>query len=152
MSTAAKNLLGALLIATLCYTPIAAADDHRGRGSDHGRDWHDDRRGPPQRVYFHDSDRVVVRQYLSEHYSYRCPPGLARKHNGCRPPGHIKHYVIGQPLPSYVEYYPVPQPLLVQLQPVPRGYRYVMVDNDVLLMAEASHHIIDAITLLSAAY
>lgn len=35
-------------------------------------------------------------------------------------------------------------------QPVPRGYEYVRVDNDVLLIAEASKKVIDAVTLLSA--
>ncbi len=91
-------------------------------------------------------DRVEIRRY----YEKQCPPGLAKKRNGCLPPGHVRHYHRGQALPQYVEYRPVPRDLLVQLQPVPVGYRYVAVDQDVLLISEASHEIIDAITLLSA--
>ena len=103
-----------------------------------------------ERPSFHSSDRVVIHEYIASRYRPHCPPGLAKKHNGCVPPGHIHHYVIGQPLPETIIYEPVPEELLMRLQPVPVGYRYVQVDNDVLLMAEASHEVIDAITLLSA--
>jgi Ni/Co efflux regulator RcnB len=92
-------------------------------------------------------DRRHIRSYLSSHH---CPPGLAKKHNGCLPPGHAKRYMIGQPLPAAIAYYPIPHDLLVQLEPVPVGYEYVRVDRDILLISEATHHVIDAITLLSA--
>jgi Ni/Co efflux regulator RcnB len=89
---------------------------------------------------------VIVRQYYSEDYrSGRCPPGLAKKHNGCMPPGQAKKWHIGQPLTRDVVYYTVPQPLLIQLSPAPSGYRYVRVDSDILLMAIGTRMIIDAI-------
>ena len=48
------------------------------------------------------------REDYSEHRrEYRqCPPGLAKKHNGCQPPGHArKHYRRGDVL--YGDYYRV---------------------------------------------
>jgi hypothetical protein len=136
--------------------PLAAQADPKWNHDDHGhgrghekhdvRGWHDGRH-----VVFRNEDRVIVRNYIGEDYRRRhCPPGLAKKHNGCRPPGHVRHYVIGQPLPQAVVWQPVPQPLLVQLQPAPYGYRYMMVDNDVLLISLATREVADAITLLSA--
>ena len=98
--------------------------------------------------HFNDSHRTVVRTYYNERYGSgkACPPGLAKKNNGCMPPGQAKKYVVGQPLPSSVRYYSVPQPVLVQLPPAPIGYRYVVVNGDVVLMASSSRIIADALT------
>ena len=99
-------------------------------------------------TYFNDSHRTVVRTYYVDKYGNgkACPPGLAKKNNGCMPPGQAKAYVVGQPLPTSVRYYSVPQPVLVQLPPAPIGYRYVVVNGDVVLMATASRIIADALT------
>lgn len=146
----------ALLVAAVCYSPAAFADKG-GKGHGHGHGKHDDRDDDrnhghnSDRVYIHDNDRIIIKKYVVNDYRSHCPPGLAKKHNGCLPPGQAKKlYIIGQPLPEYVEWEPVPQPLLIQLQPVPAGYQYVQVDKDILLISAASHHVIDAITLLSA--
>lgn len=117
--------------------------DKHGKQGEHGKNKHHDYK-------FSQHDRVSVQSYMEGHYRSDCPPGLAKKHNGCMPPGQAKHYRVGYPLYSGIVYEPVPEPLLVQLQPVPMGYQYVMVDRDVLLISEASHKVIDAITLLSA--
>lgn len=98
-----------------------------------------------------DADRIIIRDYIAQHFVANCPPGLAKKRNGCLPPGQAKKlYSIGRPLPGDVTWVPVPDALLGKLRPVPTGHRYVMVDKDVLLISEASKHVIDAITLLSA--
>lgn len=151
-----KALATATLLATIALSAPALAekgghkhykDSKHDRHDD--RHDHDDRRNNDRVVVIHDHDRVVIRDYIQKDYYRHCPPGLAKKHNGCMPPGHAKkRYVVGQPL--VVVYEPVPRDVLVRLEPVPRGYRYVRVDNDVLLISEASHHVIDAITLLSA--
>ena len=124
--------------------------DDRDDYDDH--DKHDDHDNQGRDIVIIDnSNRTVIRQYIAEDYHSHCPPGLAKKHNGCQPPGQAKkHYVVGQSLPPTVIYQPVPQPLLVQLQPAPVGYQYVQVDQDVLLIGEASKKVIDAVTLLSA--
>lgn len=97
-----------------------------------------------------DDDRMVLRGYLDDEYKTNCPPGLAKKHNGCLPPGQAKkRYEIGHKLPDDILYQPVPRYILDRLHPAPSGYKYVKVDTDVLLIGEASKNIIDAVTLLS---
>lgn len=97
---------------------------------------------------FDDSDRLVIQHYLAKEYGKSCPPGLAKKGNGCLPPGQAKKYSIGAPFAG--KWDPIPGGLLKNLRPVPAGYRYVMVDKDVLLIEEITKNVIDAITLSSA--
>lgn len=94
-------------------------------------------------------DRVMISRYMRSHYQKNCPPGLAKKNNGCMPPGQAKKYVIGGILPDGI-WTDLPYGLLDVLGPAPRGYRYVQVDKDVLLINEATKKILDAVTLLSA--
>jgi hypothetical protein len=99
----------------------------------------DVRIGEPQRV-------VVRDYYVTEIRAGHCPPGLAKKHNGCLPPGQAKKlWAVGRPLPPQVIFYELPPPLVVQLGPPPRGYRYVRIANDVLLIALGSGMVVDAI-------
>ena len=100
--------------------------------------------------YFGDKQRVVVRNYYgSEYKAGRCPPGLAKKNNGCMPPGQAKKYTVGQRLPSNVVYYAVPQRVVYQLGAPPSGYRYVRVASDILLLAIGTSMVVDAIQNLS---
>ena len=96
--------------------------------------------------YFGDQHRVVVHDYYREQFrSGRCPPGLAKKNNGCMPPGQAKRWTIGRPLPGDVIFYDVPQELVVQIGIPPAGYRYARVANDILLIAVGTGMVIDAI-------
>lgn len=96
--------------------------------------------------YFGDQQRVVVREYYGKQYrAGRCPPGLAKKNNGCMPPGQAKKWVVGQPLSRDVVYYPVPQSVVIQLGIPPAGYKYVRVAGDILLIAVGTSMIVDAI-------
>lgn len=115
------------------------------RDDDHGH--HGDRDLRPGR-YFSGHDREVVWSIYGPQVEggRACPPGLARKNNGCLPPGQAKKYAIGQPLPAGVVYYPVPQPVVMQLPPVPAGYRYVRVAADILLIAVGTSMVVDAIS------
>jgi hypothetical protein len=90
-------------------------------------------------------DRDIIRHYLREDAFRHCPPGLAKKNPPCIPPGQAKKWRLGYPLE--VGFIPVPDSW--GLRP-PSGHQYVQVDKDVLLIAEAGHHVIDAVTLLSA--
>ena len=97
-----------------------------------------------------DQDRAIVYQYYRSEYSAgRCPPGLAKKGNGCLPPGQAKKqpplWVIGQTLPPAVVYERVPPTVVQQLAPVPPGYEYVRVDNDVLLMDMTNRMVADVV-------
>jgi Ni/Co efflux regulator RcnB len=99
-----------------------------------------------QRGHFEDRHRAVVREYYTEQFrGGRCPPGLAKKKNGCMPPGQAKKWQLGRPLPRDVIYYPVPQPLVLQIGPPPPGHRYVRVASDILLIAIGTGMVVDAI-------
>lgn len=115
-------------------------DEHRQSGG--GGDRHsDDKRG-----HFDERHRIAVHEYYVEQSrGGRCPPGLAKKHNGCMPPGQAKKWQIGRPLPREVIYYEVPRQLAVQIGPAPSGYRYVRVAGDILMMAIGTGMIVDAI-------
>lgn len=116
--------------------------DKQQRKADKHRDRDDVRVGQ----YFNDNQRQAARGYYAEQYGdgRRCPPGLARKNNGCMPPGQVR-YTVGQPLPRTVTVYSVPQPVIVQLPVAPPGYRYVRVGNDILLVSPQSQMVVDVI-------
>ena len=115
-------------------------DDHpKGKGK--GRDRDSVRRG-----HFEDRHRVAVHEYYDREYrSGHCPPGLAKKHNGCMPPGQAKRWTMGRPLPRDVVYYDVPPSLVVQIGAPPPGYRYVRVASDILMIAVGTGLVADAI-------
>lgn len=132
-------------------------DDHRGRGDwDHNDDHHGRRDWDHNDDHFtinlNFNQRQAVYDRLEPYYVRKCPPGLAKKHNGCLPPGHAKQYVIGQPLPAGVTWWPVPSDVLMTLPPAPYGAQYVWVDRDVLLVTEATKKVLDAVVLLSAVH
>ncbi len=138
------------LILGFASTAWADKDKDKGKGK-HGQG----NQGPvvvqPVRVVVPDRDRTVVYQYYRTEYSAgRCPPGLAKKGNGCLPPGQAKKlWVVGQPLPPTVLYEPLPPVVTQQLAPVPPGYGYVRVDNDVLLMDMTNRMVADVINDLT---
>jgi len=123
----------------------ASADNDKNKGQGQGRDnpkmGGGAGAGPQgQQIVIYDRDRDTVRSwYRNEYAAGRCPPGLAKKNNGCLPPGQAKRmWNMGEPLPRQVAYYPLPRELYVQLTPPPYGYQYVRVDNDILLMVIAT--------------
>jgi len=135
-----------------------------GKGGKHGqKDWHENREGndwahggkPPheqggqavrERGYFDDHHRVIVHDYYAGQFQVgRCPPGLAKKHNGCVPPGQAKKWAMGQPLPRDVVIYGLPSTIIGQIGMPPAGYRYVRVANDILLISTGTRMVVDAI-------
>jgi hypothetical protein len=91
-------------------------------------------------------DRLTIQRYFGQQFSSgHCPPGLAKKNNGCLPPGQVKKWTQGQPLAAGVPYYLLPQALLGQLTPPPLGYQYIRIADDVLLMASGSRMFMDAV-------
>ena len=103
-----------------------------------GGDRHDGRGG------FSDAQRTAMHGYYADQVrGGRCPPGLAKKHNGCMPPGQAKKWARGQPLA--VAYYPLPPYMLDRLGRPPAGHQYVRVANDILMIAIGSSLVVDAI-------
>ena len=140
-------LCGVLLTAAPTLSWGDKGKHEHGRG--HDRDSYDDDRhhgGKRHGKHFGDRHRVVVRDYYVEHYrGGRCPPGLAKRHNGCVAPGHVRQWEVGRPLPREVVRYEVPAPLVVQLGRPDPGYRYVRIAGDILLIAAGTGMVVDAI-------
>ena len=153
-----------LLIGALAAPGAVLADKPEGAGRGKGKDKHeraeqrDDDRGGRQesqgggkqegkRKHFKDEDREYVRDYYSGEYNRKgkCPPGLAKKNNGCMPPGQAKKWDYGRPLPRDVVYYEVPQPVVVRIGAPPSGYKYVRVASDILMIAIGTRMVVDAI-------
>ena len=88
-----------------------------------------------------------TRRSVGDYYGKQgCPPGLAKKRNGCLPPGQAKkRYQLGQRLPSGVGIESLPYELRRRLGSSPDGYRYGYVDGDVLLLEAATNLVVDAI-------
>jgi Ni/Co efflux regulator RcnB len=96
--------------------------------------------------YFDGRHRTIAHDYYGEQFrGGHCPPGLAKKNNGCMPPGQARNWTIGRPLPREVIYYELPPALVVQFGRPPAGYRYVRVASDILLIALGTGMIVDAI-------
>ena len=125
---------------------VARVDDNRGRGGgpktvqlDRGRDVARVRQQSNRVVDLsgdkvfrvRDVDRGVVRfrdvdrdELFARRLGYGvggCPPGLAKKGNGCMPPGQAARF-IGQPLIAATR--------LAALEPLPRSFRSLYWDND----------------------
>jgi Ni/Co efflux regulator RcnB len=97
-------------------------------------------------IHFNDQQHTVVRDYFaSQSRAGRCPPGLAKKNNGCMPPGQAKKWAVGQALPEDVSYHSLSSKVVVQLGTPPAGHRYVRVAADILLIAVGTGMVVDAI-------
>jgi hypothetical protein len=104
---------------------------------------------PRRVVLFNDGDRQVVRTYYTENYRNGCPPGLVRRGDDCLPRGHARReYVVGRRLGRNVVIAPVPDGLVQRLSPAPYGYRYGMVDGDVVRYDPTTRLVVDAIRAL----
>jgi hypothetical protein len=138
------------LAAVFLAGPVLAKDHGHGHGEDRQEEKHDKKHQHEevrQGAYFNDQHRAYVHQYYTEHYGKgkACPPGLAKKHNGCMPPGQARKWAIGQPIPASVVLYPVPQPVLVQLPPPPVGYVYGRLGGDIALVYRDKNLVVDLI-------
>ena len=97
-------------------------------------------------AYFGDRERHAVRDYYADEYrGGRCPPGLAKKHNGCMPPGQAKKWSVGHRLPRDVIFYDLEPEIVIRLGTPPARHRYVRVASDILLIAVGTGMVVDAI-------
>lgn len=164
----ARYRLALLLIAALATNTVFADKPSKGDGGKHSQKEHkehhersddhdkgyDDRSSHDRREtdfhhepYFNDQHRTIIREYYDDQYrSGHCPPGLAKKHNGCVPPGQARKWEIGRPLPRDVIFYDVPAGMFGYPPP---GYRFVRVASDILMIAVGTGLVMDAITDLS---
>ena len=129
-----------------------------GKGGDHGQKGASDKgrneaagrdragREASIEKHFDHNRHVAVRDYYAKEFQGgKCPPGLAKKHNGCMPPGQAKKWKMGQPLPREVVIYDLPPQLVVKIGVPPAGYKYVRVASDILMIAVGTSMVVDAI-------
>jgi len=137
-----RSFMVAVIAAALAVS--AFADPGQGKGKAKGKSKN---KGRDTVVVFTDNDRRAVRTYWVDTYGRgKCPPGLAKKHNGCLPPGQAKkRYVVGQRLPSAIVVERLPPVLVTRLGPAPTGYEYGLVDGDILRLAVGTRLVADAI-------
>lgn len=160
-----SRLLPIVLVSFLSVSTAAAQRPSQGGNGDDGKreenQQGDDKRGKKDKKdkgdkhdrqdlkiggFFRDQQRTVVRDYYGTQYrSGHCPPGLAKKNNGCMPPGQAKKWAVGQPLSRDVTVYSVPLTLSRSLGTPPSGYKYVRVASDILLLTLGSNVIVDAL-------
>lgn len=119
-------------------------DDRRDERRDSRHD--DDRRQGSLEIRFGDDNRRIVNSYYGDQFrGGNCPPGLAKKNNGCQPPGQAKKWQRGRPLPRDLQYYDLPHDLAVRLPMPPSGHRYVRVAGDILMIAVGTSMVVDAL-------
>jgi hypothetical protein len=93
----------------------------------------------PQREHAH-------RYFVGKHGKGKCPPGLAKKGKSCLPPGQAKkRYVVGERLAPSLHVDPLPLELRVELGDPPSGYRYGVIDGDLVKLAVGTLLVVDAI-------
>ena len=98
-------------------------------------------------VVFIDTQREAAHSYfVKQHGRGNCPPGLAKKNNGCLPPGQAKkRYVVGHPLPHGTVLGKLPPELSVKIGPAPAGYQYGILDGDLVKLGVGTMLVADAI-------
>jgi hypothetical protein len=137
------------LMRPLCVVALILSISHPSSAPAAAPDKKDkDRRGEARSAEaFSDSDREKVRLYfVEEHGRGNCPPGLVKKNNRCFAPGQAKkRYEVGRALPMGVVMDEPPSDLSVRMGAPPPGYRYVIVDGDVLKLVAGTMLVVDAI-------
>ncbi len=84
--------------------------------------------------------------FVEQHGRGKCPPGLAKKKNGCLPPGQArKRYVVGHPLPASVVVLPLPPALEIRLGRPRAGFRFGILDGDLVKLEIATSRVVDAV-------
>jgi hypothetical protein len=158
----ARALVAAFVLLAISALPaFAGKPEHAGKGKGKGKSYDASSasgyhvvdkekspgRGDDDYEVFTIRHRDVVRVYYTDSYGRgHCPPGLAKKNNGCLPPGLAKkRYAIGEPLPAGIVIAPIPIALAGRLGSPPYGYRYGIVDGDVVKLALGTLLIVDAI-------
>lgn len=98
---------------------------------------------------FESSDRSTIQSWYRDEYasSGNCPPGLAKKNNGCMPPGQARKWDVGSTLPADVYIAPVPSALRATLVAPMPGYDYGYVDGGVVLFGTDSRVVVDFVAV-----
>lgn len=103
-------------------------------------------RGQSNAYRFRDNDRRLINQYYrDEQRRGKCPAGFAKKKNRCYAQGQAKRWQKGRPIAKHTRYYELPKRLHSQLSSYQDDYRYVRVDDDILMVDNVTNLVIDVI-------
>ena len=159
---------GMVLATVLVVSPVCAEKPQKAEGGKHQQKSHKEKNHDDfqhadgkahsqqqnqyeQEHYFNNHHRDIVSTYYRDEFRRGdCPPGLAKKHNGCLPPGQAKRWTLGKPLPGDVIVYDLPDTVIRQIGYPPAGYRFVRVASDILMITIGAGMVVDAITDLNA--
>lgn len=143
----------ALIVGFILLTPLAA--------NAHDRD--DDRYQPHQSDRFdrYENGRYAYSGYCRDgfvwneyrngvYYGSRCVGSGDNERPHYYRSSNRKPYRVGYSLPEYVEYLPVSRETLRYLRPAPRGYSYVRVRSDILLISNRSNVVKEIIPLTAS--
>jgi Ni/Co efflux regulator RcnB len=140
-----RNLLVLFAAAALVAGPAIAKNDKNDKHDKHDKHQKHEKHAKEGK-HFDAKHHTAAHAYYSEQFQRgKCPPGLAKKNNGCVPPGQAKKWTVGQPLQKDVVHYRVPATLVTQIGQPPAGQRYVRVGNDVLLVSNRTGIVLDAL-------
>lgn len=130
----------AVLVALALGLPMPALADKKPKSKGKDKD-------SAVSVVFTTGEREKARLYFVETNGRgKCPPGLAKKNNGCLPPGQAsKRYVVGKAVPAGVPIRDLPDDLVIRIGAPPVGYRYALVDGDLVKLAIGTMLVVDAI-------
>jgi len=108
-----------------------------------GKDHESNRQDTSVTFRFGSDDRRIITDYFgAQARKGDCPPGLAKKGNGCQPPGQAKKWKKGYPLRD--KYYDLPEELVIRMPVPPLNHRYVRVAGDILMIAIGTSMVVDA--------
>lgn len=147
--------------------PHAGGPDNKGHGS-----WQVRHAGNPDRDHHHDhgfhgeheedidvgdffdeDERELIRDYYRGRWDRGfCPPGLAKKHNGCLPPGQARKWTLGERLPDDVAYYRVPEDLEERLGEDSPAYNLIRVGAAILRVTAADGVVVEVLEILDGPY
>jgi len=141
-----RPILGGIAALLLLSAPFAAHADKKDKKKGKDKDRKQEAQLTVSLHFQTDQRRAFESYFVEKHGRGKCPPGLAKKNNGCLPPGQAKkRYSIGQPLPREVVIVELPPDLVVRIGAPPQGYRYAMVDGDLVKLALGTALVVDAI-------
>jgi hypothetical protein len=144
-----RGTICAVLVATMAVPSLgfAGKPEKDKRKHDKGGKGDPDVHDARITVSFGGRERDAASAYFVETRGRgKCPPGLAKKNNGCLPPGQAKkRYVVGRRLPDGVIFEEPPRELIVRIGAPPSGYRYAVLDGDLIKLAVGTLLVVDAI-------
>ncbi len=142
-----KKTFAFIVASALCVIGAAHANPGQGKAKGHDKAKHEEQSDVGERRAYTrlgDYERGVYRDYYGG--APDCPPGLAKKNNGCLPPGIAKkRYEVGRPLGPDVYVRDAPYDLVQRLPYLDDEYGYRIVDGDLAVVELATLVVLDAI-------